>query len=278
MTFLAALLLGFLTFLPTNASLRRASSADSTISLACVYFMAFLSVLWVFEPVYMVLEDVIAKYLYQTKSHNDALTSSWQRHRKEVSMPCIYLVRLNGEPKYIGYTKRTIKQRWHHHCYDAKHGSTTLLHEAIRTNPPESFSVEEVHRGDDPSHVLAIMEPKLINEWKTHYKDGGFNMNHGGKGCSEVCEMTRRRMSVAKIGKRVSNETRKRMSDAKRGSKIHRTKEHNERIASATRGRVVSEETRKRMSESQQRRRMKIPNLMELVRQFGRFRYCDGDY
>jgi hypothetical protein len=39
-----------------NSSSR--SMAASTISLAWVYFMAFLSVLWVFEPVYMVLEDV----------------------------------------------------------------------------------------------------------------------------------------------------------------------------------------------------------------------------
>lgn len=177
------------------------------------------------------------------------------RHRKEVSMPCIYLVRLNGEPKYIGYTKRTIQQRWNQHCYDAKVGSTTLLHEAIRVNPIESFSVEILHTGDDPDYVLSTMEPKLIKEWKTHHNNGGFNMNNGGKGCAEVCELTKRKMSLAKRGKQKSDETRKRMSNAKRGSKVLRTKEHNERIALSTKGRIVSEETRKRMSESQRKRR-----------------------
>lgn len=194
-------------------------------------------------------------------------------------MPSIYLVRLNGEPKYVGYTKRTLKQRWKHHCQDARNGSMTLLHVAIRNNPLESFTIETIHEGDDPLHVLSVKEPQLIAEWNTHWSKGGFNMNGGGKGNHEVSEITRSRMSIAKKGKRKSDETRRKMSEAKRGSKLKpQTKEHKKKISDSTKGRVVSEETKRRMSASQRRRRMLIPNIMESVRQFRTFRYCDGDF
>ena len=57
-------------------------------------------------------------------------------------------------------------------------------------------------------------------KWISYYPTIGKpirNLSEGGRGCRPVLESTRKRMSAAKKGKRVSPETRERMSKAQKG-------------------------------------------------------------
>ena len=56
---------------------------------------------------------------------------------------------------YIGKTIKTLKNRFHNHCYDAlKRDSTTYFHRAIRKYGKENFILEEIELCDN----------KILNE------------------------------------------------------------------------------------------------------------------
>ena len=65
----------------------------------------------------------------------------------------------------------------------------------------------------------------------------------------KLSEETRKKMSLAHLGKRLSKETKLKMSIARKGKKIKPfTEEHKRNISLARKGRIISEETRRKLS------------------------------
>ena len=140
-------------------------------------------------------------------------------------MPVIYLVKLNGIPKYVGFTTQKIKNRWYQHCYNSLKGSNSILHNAIRKYGPESFTIEEIYSDDDAKILLNEKEEQFIRLYNTHKDYGdGYNMTFGGDGLINPCMEVRNKISESnrkRKGKRgpPSPETRIKLSNALKGRK-----------------------------------------------------------
>lgn len=187
-------------------------------------------------------------------------------------MPYIYLIRLHGEPKYVGYTRNTIKKRWNQHTSAARKGYPQAIYNAMRKHGEGAFTIEVLMEHDDETYLRDVMEPKFIKEYQTHVQYGiGYNLTDGGEGANSwiPSHATRKRISDAKRGEVRSEESRKRISDSKRGvvpwmkGKRH-TEEARKKMSVSKKGKPSpkkgikgkphTEETRKKMSESHQRR------------------------
>lgn len=125
----------------------------------------------------------------------------------------IYLVSLNGVPKYVGFTIRKLDRRWKQHICEAKTRKTCpALHSAINKYGPEAFTITEIYSGEDVDHTLNVMEPQFIREYKTHVDDGGYNISYGGGAPNrgiKVKEETRDKIRKAKLGKKRAKFSRK---------------------------------------------------------------------
>ena len=199
----------------------------------------------------------------------------------------IYLIRQNGFPCYVGYTRRTIKTRWKQHlqCGKANKGGCIALNDAMHKHGVEAFTIEPLFESDDTEYTLNIMEPKLIAEWNTFVDCGlgGYNLTTGGGSTKSVSDITKQRMSEtrkklmrehprseetinkwreSRKGYIPTEETRKKHSiSGKASSNRGRFQKGNivsvevRKIVSEThKGKVVSEETRKRMSDGAKKR------------------------
>lgn len=167
----------------------------------------------------------------------------------------IYLIRLLGMAKYVGYTSQGIETRWKKHCCNAKNGGVGYaLHRAIRKYGKDAFTIEVLYQSSDLDHTLNVKENEFIVEHKTHSSHGGYNMTLGGEGIvgRVPSEETLRKLSEAGKGKVASEETRRKISLANIGKVF--SEEHRRKISVARMGRVVPEETRRKMSESHKRR------------------------
>lgn len=172
----------------------------------------------------------------------------------------------NGK-SYIGWTINGTVRRYHVHLSQAKRGSPSILHKAIRKYGKEAFVVEELYATRDIEHAK-LMEAHFIQECNTFHEAGhGYNMTLGGDGvvgypCSEYSKRRtsermkgvpksneqRAKISAAHLGKVFSEETRERMSRAKVGCK--QTPEHIKKRAQTQVGKKRSEETREKIKES----------------------------
>ena len=69
----------------------------------------------------------------------------------------IYLVSLNGVPKYVGFTLKSVEDRWKRHCKDSiskkKRFNRPLLH-AIQKYGANAFEIKEIYSGEDRNHTL----------------------------------------------------------------------------------------------------------------------------
>jgi len=198
----------------------------------------------------------------------------------------IYLVRKHGKPVYVGFTRRPIKVRWNIHCNAAKKGSLYALHCAIRKHHIDAFTVECLYESEDIEHTKNCMEYHYIWLYQTFcdMKKGGYNMTMGGEGMigyrhsietlkkmsaahigrvyplrgikkQPLSEDTKKKISIALMGKPRSEEACKAISKSKIGRK--HTEETKEKIRAARlkqvcprSGRKHSEETKAKISQS----------------------------
>lgn len=106
--------------------------------------------------------------------------------------------RSNGK-RYIGWA--TVKEgqtsydammrRWREHCYDVRHGSKFIFHNAIRKHGVDNWDHEvlETHPSED---LVKATEIRLIVEYRTlfhDYPDLGYNMTPGGDGRAMLGEL-----------------------------------------------------------------------------------------
>src|SRR6056300_68193 len=79
--------------------------------------------------------------------------------------------------KYIGWTKKTTKDRFKIHCQCAKRGDKSHLYNSIRKYGEDNFIVEELEKGEDDTYMLREREPyyisKLSKEERLNITDGG---------------------------------------------------------------------------------------------------------
>jgi group I intron endonuclease len=115
---------------------------------------------------------------------------------------------------YIGQTKMRLGSRWSKHKQDAREGKGWVLASAIRKYGVESFSMEVLEHCNSKEE-LNLAEIRRIAEMKPAY-----NSCAGGGGVGSPSAEVRRKLSVARLGKKISEETRQRMSNAQKGHAV----------------------------------------------------------
>jgi group I intron endonuclease len=99
----------------------------------------------------------------------------------------IYLICLNGEPKYVGYTEQTLQERWKQHVASArsrrkKTDENRIILNAIRKYGENAFTIELIAEYLDTNFALDVCETFWIKTLGTHYSLGdGYNMTWGGE-------------------------------------------------------------------------------------------------
>jgi len=164
----------------------------------------------------------------------------------------IYLIRRNGKPVYVGFTSRTLEERWKEHCFASKGISECILHRAIRKYGIDNFTIENIYTGVDWKHTLIVMEPHFIAEYKTFANDhhGGYNMTFGGEGNigGKRSDETRKKLSEANKGKKMSITARIKMSEGRKGKK--HSLASRKKVSEARKGKHHTEETKRKISET----------------------------
>lgn len=148
---------------------------------------------------------------------------------------------------YIGYTTRSMEERWKEHVTSSNIGSKFHFHNAIRKYGENSFSHEVLFNGEfENLKEIHIMEQKYIEEYNSYNE--GYNSTKGGEGCIGliVSEEIREKLRVvalkenlseeklikmrnAKLGTKLSDDVKFKLSEAHKGKK--NSKEHNENIS-----------------------------------------------
>lgn len=147
--------------------------------------------------------------------------------------------KVNGK-SYIGFTSKTVEERFEGHIRESKGNSNLHLYQAIRKYSQENFIIETIYESLDADHTLNIMEPYFINEYNTFFGEG-YNMSEGGrappsrKGC-QISEETKKKLSLINAGK----------NNPFYGK--HHTEEAKQKNREAHIGNPCSEETKKKLS------------------------------
>jgi len=140
---------------------------------------------------------------------------------------------------YVGKTRGTVESRWRAHVRDARRGSRTRFHAAIREHDADAFDVEQVEQCADAGE-LDRAERRWIELLGTTDPARGFNSTTGGQN-GALCETSRRKISVALSGKSKDERHRAQLSHAQ----SQKTGPLNSFF-----GRTHSEETKRRIADS----------------------------
>jgi group I intron endonuclease len=138
---------------------------------------------------------------------------------------------------YVGKTAGTIKRRWQGHLTNARCGSTTHLHNAIRKYGAENFTIEPLTLLDqDFTDEQGLNEGERLMIRLLRVNCRLYNLTDGGEGVSgwTPSQETRRKISDANRGRKHSEEEKARMSAAPRPP---RTAEHRQKISQNNRSR-----------------------------------------
>lgn len=131
----------------------------------------------------------------------------------------IYLItNLITKKQYVGQTKNNILNRFNDHCRDNR--SSRYLSSSIKKYKRENFKIEE---------LMVCFDKKSLNEMETYFIEKyktltplGYNLNMGESRKGEISEITRQKMSQAKIGKKV-----KRNKPWSESSRLRKSREQN---------------------------------------------------
>lgn len=152
----------------------------------------------------------------------------------------------NGK-MYVGYTGKTVEERFKNHLDNARWDRKTALYDAIRVYGESCFSVEFVM--DCETHEQACAEERRIIAELNSMLPNGYNMTAGGDGVPLSPELHK------KAGdKKRGRFTEKQWEAALRRRGVKLSPEHILKVAAKHVGSKRSEETRVRMSEAQRLR------------------------
>jgi group I intron endonuclease len=150
-------------------------------------------------------------------------------------MDCVRFIDYNGCMKICGIYKITHREsgrayvglsvdiyaRWRQHKSFARHGRKSAIYSALLKYGPDAFSFEVLEKCD--RSLLEDREKHWIAELKTAVN--GYNLTLGGESNKEVSEETKKKLSLAHLGKRQSEETKEKRAAKLRG--VKRTPEQN---------------------------------------------------
>jgi group I intron endonuclease len=127
---------------------------------------------------------------------------------------------VNGKT-YVGYTGKSLEDRWRKHLRDARYGRQTMLCNAIRKYGEAAFERIILEESEDLSRVLDVLEPKYILETGSHWTCNGYNMTAGGEGSHGyiASEETRRKIALLWTGRRHTEEAKEKCRVSKLGPK-----------------------------------------------------------
>jgi group I intron endonuclease len=148
---------------------------------------------------------------------------------------------------YVGIASAGWRDRWRSHVFEARQGSTTPLHSAIRKYGPDAFETRVLQVCVNRLEAEAA-ERYWIKALGTHVRNGGYNATDGGEGVSGLSDDARAKISAALIGRTYSAQTIERMRAGQVGMVRPRSAEHNAKISAALTGVKRSAETCERMS------------------------------
>lgn len=143
---------------------------------------------------------------------------------------------------YIGKTIRQLEARFKQHQYDAKSGSDTHLHRAMRKHGFDNFKIVLIEQVDGDLdqreiHWISEMQPKYnmtsggeggdtsksekYQQYMKLHSEFMMGRNNPFYGRSHS-EETKRKISEKKTGSRLSEETKRKIGDSARGRKMPR--------------------------------------------------------
>ena len=163
-------------------------------------------------------------------------------------MGWIYVIRSPKLKEYVGQTiYDNVNVRWN---YEKKHPHCVLksVFEKYGIDKCEFFTIMEISQethGGDWKDYLNMYEKLYIKERNTLVPNG-YNLMTGGEN-SLHSEETKKKMSVAQMGKTLSDETKKKLSEANMG-KTH-SEESKQKMSETKMGKTLSDETKKKMSD-----------------------------
>lgn len=150
----------------------------------------------------------------------------------------VYCHITNDGRRYIGITSNAPKKRWDNgrgyrsnqlfYNYINKYGWDSLKHIIIEKNLTEIDAKQ--------------LEIELIKKYNTQNKKYGFNLTAGGDSGYSPCEETRKKMSIARKKRIISEETKRKISNSTTGIKNgfygkHHTAEVRKKISELAKGR-----------------------------------------
>jgi group I intron endonuclease len=165
----------------------------------------------------------------------------------------------NGK-NYVGQTSMSLRKRLYKHSYDAKKGSSSLFHRAVRKHGLDSFEVQAVFETGNRESINNAEKVWIILLQADNSKFG-YNLTAGGEGGQPTPEI-REKMSQKKLGNAVEIERVRQMGFASRGRrsskelKAHLSKVHSGEN-NAFFGRRHSEESKLKMRLARAKRREK---------------------
>lgn len=161
-------------------------------------------------------------------------------------MRYIYVIRNIVNTKvYVGQTKNPKSRKADHFCAARSGNSNYHIHRSMHLHGVENFSFEILEECEDD--VTNERERHWIAHFDSFNPEKGYNLTKGGDQNFEISDETRKRMSVAKRGKPLSEQNRKNLwrSRDRKFSNQHRLN-----LSLAAKKRKASDETKKKMSDA----------------------------
>lgn len=146
---------------------------------------------------------------------------------------------------YIGQTTQELEDRLEDYK-KIKCKGQPKIYNALKKYGPDNFIYECIDIANN-QNILDQLETHHIRQLNSMHN--GYNCNEGGAGRGRVCDETRRNMSIAFTGRKLSEQTRQKMSKAQSGKNNpnfgkHHSVETKLKISNARKGQKMSEERR----------------------------------
>lgn len=156
--------------------------------------------------------------------------------------------KVNGK-KYVGQTIKSIEHRFECHVYSSRRANASLLSKAIRKHGVENFVVSLVCQVETQEEADA-KEIELIALLQTRDRSKGYNIAIGGVSNVltglHMSEETRKKISAAHKGKKLTDDHRRLISKVQLGNKKRLGKMHSDetkqKIRESLTGRKLTEE------------------------------------
>lgn len=151
---------------------------------------------------------------------------------------------VNGKV-YVGKTNNPTQRRYAHKSDSREGGSEYAIHRAIRKYGIENFEFRILSYHPTEEEAFAA-EGEAVASLRTTTREGGYNLNAGGKGGVSPSDEVRQKIRQANLGHPVSESVREKLRAARLGSK--HTDEAKAKMSLSRKGKPKSEDTREKMS------------------------------